>query len=93
MKMDFKTILVVALIALAVFQYMKPEDSKQIIDSTIDKAKSVVGDVTKTKATETTNEVECEEGGTPVCVDGNLQYINSCFAKKAGHADYVMGSC
>ena len=85
--MDFKTILIIALLAYGVFWYLNPAQGKQTIDDTIHQVQSFVSG--KMVGNQSAN---ADQEFSPVCGDG-VAYSNQDFALKAGAVNITSGSC
>lgn len=85
--MDFKTILIIALVIFAWYSYNNPTDSKALIDNGIEKTQSFIG-----TAKSNLVDNDCPAGNDPVCADG-VTFINPCKAQEAGYQDMIAGVC
>lgn len=81
--MDFKTILLIALLLFGFYWYNNPMEGKEKIDQGIDKVQSLLGQAKSTN---------CPTNYDPVCAEGK-EYDNSCFAQKAGYNNMTAGVC
>ena len=79
---EWKTWLIIALIAYMVFWYKNPEKGKDYIDTSIDKINSVIN---KGEA--------CTAQYDPVCGEDKKLYNNLCLAQKAGMKNVTLGVC